>query len=53
MNVRTLRDQQSPRDDQQFYNGNAVRRTGYFVRVWLTIQLNFEPRRDEDDRKED
>lgn len=38
INVRTLRDQQSPRDDQQFYNGNA---------------LNFEPRRDEDDRKED
>lgn len=53
INVRTLRDQQSPRDDQQFYNGNAVSRTGYFVRVWLTIQLNFEPRRDEDDRKED
>jgi hypothetical protein len=53
INVRTLRDQQSPRDDQQFYNGNAVSRTSNFVRAWLIIQLNFEPRRDEDDRKED
>ncbi|KAE9370547.1 hypothetical protein N431DRAFT_343636 [Stipitochalara longipes BDJ] len=38
INVRTLRDQQPSRDDQQFYNGNA---------------LNFEPRKDEDDKKED
>ncbi len=53
INVRTLRDQQSLRDDQQFYNGNAVSRTSCFVRVRLTIQLNFEPRRDEDDRKEE
>ncbi|TVY67397.1 UBX domain-containing protein [Lachnellula suecica] len=37
INVRTLRDQQRP-DDQQFYNGNA---------------LNFEPRKDDDDKKED
>jgi UBX domain len=39
INVRTLRDQQSSRaEQQQFYNGNA---------------LNFEPRKDEDDKKED
>ncbi|TVY40566.1 UBX domain-containing protein [Lachnellula subtilissima] len=37
INVRTLRDQQRS-DDQQFYNGNA---------------LNFEPRKDDDDKKED
>ena len=53
INVRTLRDQQSARDDQQFYNGNAVSRTSNSVRAWLMIQLNFEPRRDEDDRKEE
>lgn len=38
INVRTLRDQQDKRDDQQFYNGNA---------------LNFEPRKDDDEKKED
>ncbi|TVY92155.1 UBX domain-containing protein [Lachnellula willkommii] len=37
INVRTLRDQQRS-DDQQFYNGNA---------------LNFEPRKDDEDKKED
>ncbi|TVY48117.1 UBX domain-containing protein [Lachnellula occidentalis] len=37
INVRTLRDQQRS-DDEQFYNGNA---------------LNFEPRKDDDDKKED
>jgi UBX domain len=29
INVRTLRDQQSPRDDTQFYNGNAVSKSRY------------------------
>ena len=53
INVRTLRDQQSPRDDQQFYNGNAVSITACCAGIWLTVQLNFEPRRDEDDKKED
>ncbi|KAI9870673.1 MAG: hypothetical protein M1830_003933 [Pleopsidium flavum] len=37
INVRTLRDQQTPRDDHQLYNGN---------------QLNFEPRKDQDDKKD-
>ena len=36
--VRTLGDQAPPKDDQQLYNGN---------------QLNFEPRREDDDNKED
>ncbi|KAE8443435.1 hypothetical protein EG329_001832 [Mollisiaceae sp. DMI_Dod_QoI] len=38
VNVRTLRDQNPGRDDQQFYNGNA---------------LNFEPRHDDEDKKDD
>lgn len=53
INVRTLRDQQSSRDDQQFYNGNAVSTTCCCVEASLIVQLNFEPRRDEDDKKED
>jgi UBX domain len=53
INVRTLRDQQPSRDDQQFYNGNAVSSDSYFMGAWLIIQLNFEPRRDENDKKED
>ncbi|PVH70170.1 hypothetical protein DL98DRAFT_521780 [Cadophora sp. DSE1049] len=40
INVRTLRDQrqESKKDDQQFYNGNAT---------------NFQPRKDDDESKED
>lgn len=38
INVRTLRDRNEGRDDQQFYNGNA---------------LNFEPRHDDEDKKDD
>lgn len=38
LNIRTFRDHNAGRDDQQFYNGNA---------------LNFEPRHDEEDDKED
>ncbi|KAL8823192.1 MAG: hypothetical protein Q9191_006092, partial [Dirinaria sp. TL-2023a] len=37
INVRTLRDQRSDRDDHQLYNGN---------------QLNFEPRKDQDEKEE-
>ncbi|KUJ07318.1 uncharacterized protein LY89DRAFT_691783 [Mollisia scopiformis] len=37
-NIRTLRDQNAGPDDQQFYNGNA---------------LNFEPRHDDEDKKDD
>jgi hypothetical protein len=38
INVRTLRDHNAGRDEQQFYNGNA---------------LNFEPRHDDEDNKDD
>jgi hypothetical protein len=37
INVRTLRDQQSLRDDQQFYNGNAVSKANYSLGTWLII----------------
>ncbi|KAL2037913.1 hypothetical protein N7G274_009388 [Stereocaulon virgatum] len=37
VNIRTLRDQRGNRDDHQFYNGN---------------QLNFEPRRDVEDKED-
>ena len=52
INVRTLNDHD--RDDQQFYNGNAVCTAQPTVGHLLThVQLNFEPRKDEDDKKED
>ncbi|KAI9720752.1 MAG: hypothetical protein M1828_005543 [Chrysothrix sp. TS-e1954] len=38
--IRTLRDQTEGRDDRQFYNGNQ-----------MTMKLNFEPNKDEDNDK--
>ena len=53
VNIRTLRDQREGQDDQQFYNGNHVSKLvdNDLLRV-LTGKLNFEPRRDHDDKED-
>lgn len=52
-NIRSLRDQQEKRNKQQFYNGNTVWSVLSTLPCIVAdgLQLNFEPRKDQDDAR--